>query len=333
MQINENAVFDNTPAGLKNLLSFGATFCPAPFIEEYVGATRARLCCIDKPTDASIATIRQNMLDNKKSASCVTCYNEEAQKVVSFRQEKLATVLKTGQAEYLTQSVGNFVETGQPLPPTRYEISASNLCNFACVMCSSFNSSKIPTAAGELVRYERSLDQISPPENSFVAISGGEPFLNKKYVKFLQRIPVSCEVCITTNASVWNPGMVSVLERFSKLYLHISIDGIGEVHEKIRALSRWHIVEQNAKRLIAHFGPDRVVINTVAQKDNVNHLIDIAEWVDQQGVAWQLEEVRSKGDLLPELAKPYVVPERIFQLRAVKTNVVTAKYLRYLQSC
>ncbi|HWB63068.1 MAG TPA: twitch domain-containing radical SAM protein [Chitinophagales bacterium] len=140
------------------------------------------------------------------------------------------------------------------------ELNSSNICNLACIHCSSdFSSSWIP--------YEKKLaeDQFASSRTKFLPqqfiqdppktiqdfkevdsaaikllrFKGGEPFMNKEAKQLLLfldeqgRLP-DIEVEIITNGSVIDKDYLPLLQRCKSVKTHISIDGINEIQKYIR---------------------------------------------------------------------------------------------------
>ena len=316
---------------VKQTLTPGNSFCVALFAERYIGQDSDRLCCLDKGSSLTVDQVRQAMLKNEKVSNCSTCYANEASGRVSMRQEKIITFTRNqNKLRGLVEGIDAFINGG-PLPlPSRYEIRASNLCNYACIMCSSANSSLIPDANGNLVLLTRALDDLEIPPASFVSLTGGEPQLIKQYLPLLKRLDASCQVAVATNAGVWNSSFLQELKKFQELFIHVSIDNIGELNSKIRIHSKWDTVASNVHRLISEFGANVITINTVIQRDNIANLTEIVNWVNNLGCNWQPIMLHHPRHLHYTHAGPVNIDPQVYDLPLVKNSPRHRVFLKSL---
>lgn len=83
-----------------------------------------------------------------------------------------------------------------------------------------------------------------------VSISGGEPLLHpdfNKIIGLLDNYPVKFQ--IITNGTLLHK-KINLLEKYKKnIFIQISLDGIGEVHDNLRGLGVFDLLEKNIKLL------------------------------------------------------------------------------------
>jgi MoaA/NifB/PqqE/SkfB family radical SAM enzyme len=85
----------------------------------------------------------------------------------------------------------------------------------------------------ELEEIKDFIDDISHYKVSVVVLSGGEPFLNKEWFKIAEYIKSKkLRVCVITNGTLLKNFTEEILNAVDELL--ISLDGIGDVHNKIR---------------------------------------------------------------------------------------------------
>lgn len=147
----------------------------------------------------------------------------------------------------------------RPKYPRVMDFALSNHCNLQCVMCNGDLSSAIrsrrehrpPLASAyddqffqELVEYLPHLER--------ALFKGGEPFLSaetRRVWDLMLELGVSCQVSVTTNATVWN----SSVERYvTDLEMHVivSVDGMSPATlEAIRVGTRSGEVWRNIDRI------------------------------------------------------------------------------------
>ena len=220
-------------------------------------------------------TIRQSMLDGKPVDGCSSCYQDEATGIDSMR----------------TSSLKKFIPISQtPSQLTRLEVSFNNLCNLACAHCSSFFSSKWYTEDVKFGRQTKS----GYIENSFnvndwdlskltdLKIIGGEPFMEQKqFVSLMNSIDLSkVELQICTNGTIL-PGaeLKSLIEKCKKVYLCISLDGIGSVNDWYRWPSKFNEVVANMKQFEQWWSASSNIVFIVHHVINAINVIDLPKFV------------------------------------------------------
>jgi MoaA/NifB/PqqE/SkfB family radical SAM enzyme len=144
------------------------------------------------------------------------------------------------------------------------EINTSNLCNLKCRMCDSSVSSSwaqedtfLGSQLPHLERpkpYKRGLAEqdverlFEQPEIfqslRFLALRGGEPFLEPLNLKILEKVielKLSQQITIdvSTNGTSVSERLMSLLRAFSKVQVYISLEGSGEMYQYIRGGSHF----------------------------------------------------------------------------------------------
>ena len=125
--------------------------------------------------------------------------------------------------------------------------SLNNTCNLACVMCGADASSRIRRKVG-LPTLERAYDdsffeELVPLLEGcrWVDFRGGEPFLVREHHRvwdLMEEVHSTAPVSITTNATIWDERVESVLDRFDTSIV-LSFDGVTEnTFESVREGSR-----------------------------------------------------------------------------------------------
>jgi len=137
------------------------------------------------------------------------------------------------------------------------EISVGRLCNLACISC-GVDSSTTWEQDAHVWDKEKTLLETEvhiPLEKDvyknlkILKITGGEPFLHIKFLKFLKflvdnDIAKNVEIEIFTNTTFYPTKLdVGHLLCFKSVTLSCSIDGIGKVNEFLRYPSKWQATE------------------------------------------------------------------------------------------
>lgn len=257
------------------------SFCPLVFGHYHHDYNSSKICCHANAT-VPIDKIRATVFDGNWSPACQTCKSFEDSNIVSYRQRHLALLLKNPRAVDILQKSVEAFKKNEDLVYYSFQLTLSNICNYACVMCGPSSSSIIAKNLNSLplIRQTPLPDNLTFPEDCYVAFSGGEPFLDPVFLTVLKKIPSSATVTVTSNGSIYNELLLAELDRFRQANLTISIDGLAEVYEKIRVGGIWAEVDYNVKQFASRLKTP-LLINTVVQKANLASLPEIAHWYRQ----------------------------------------------------
>lgn len=132
--------------------------------------------------------------------------------------------------------------------PVRYSLCFTAACNLQCVMCSQFESRDatkgIELSSDFLLSNKKALSVAIS-----ALVSGGEPFVSKNCRAFINAVcqdPLleDLHLHIVTNGQLLNE-MQPVLNSKSVLWLHVSLDGVGNTYETVRRGGSWERVRKN----------------------------------------------------------------------------------------
>jgi hypothetical protein len=263
--------------------------------------------------------LRKNMLSGIQDDRCRSCWNNEYQGITSLRQygSKKFPIPINDDADNLTM----------------LEVAFSNLCNLACVHCSSYFSTRWQT---EDIKHDRSNKRgiIKITENNledwnlenvrYLKIVGGEPFLEqKKFVDLLNRINLSeCSIQICTNGTQKiDHKLVKLLKSAKAVLIALSMDGTGMINDWCRWPSKWEEQERNidlysnlfrgSENIYLHFHHCISIYNIFRLKDTIDYVQNRWprwkiqwDWVDNP--EWQCISVfpeKIKTELKKQLSK------------------------------
>ncbi len=144
--------------------------------------------------------------------------------------------------------------------PVAMEFSMSNACNFECIMCDGFNSSRIRRRREKLPplekpygdRFMSDLEKYLPGLR-WAHFFGGEPFLSPENYRVWQNLGRGGDsgrtrVRITTNGSIFNGKVEAALEAMAADIV-ISLDAVSpEVLGQVRLHSRHARLMENIRR-------------------------------------------------------------------------------------
>ena len=223
------------------------TFCVMPWLgkEIYQNGVVGHCCWLSPKYN--IDTVRQELASGIQSSACAKCWAAESNGETSRRQQKniLADTLYDLSIENIQQQCTEYT-------PTIYQITTSNVCNAACIMCSGAWSSRWETLLGKAKKRtitDDMLDQIDFDTARYVELLGGETLLESKNIEILSRLNSDCVVSIITNGSIeLSDQLYTVLKKFKQLIICVSIDGTGRVFEYQRWPLKWDTLLENLEK-------------------------------------------------------------------------------------
>jgi MoaA/NifB/PqqE/SkfB family radical SAM enzyme len=179
--------------------------------------------------------------------------------------------------------------------PIYLNLRVTQRCNSMCVMCSDWksgNGSRELTVAqiGETLR-----NPLFGSVKKF-ALSGGEPVIREELVQIaetaLQVCPSIKEMLLLTNGL--EPALVLKRTRelialhnrrgLSKFAVSVSVDGCGDVHEKIRRVPQaFERVSETVERLkeLQRETPFYLGLVCVVQPLNIEHLVQLSDFIQE----------------------------------------------------
>lgn len=264
------------------------TYCMAPFRNVYINNGIARPCCwyerrelnnkvenlkdiVDIFNSEEFDNIRNDT--SKRPSGCWKCQMHEDKGGKSHRQLWNEREKDNGVAKL-----------------TNLDIYMGNLCNLACVTCSSHNSSKWITEEQKIFgsAHKNKSDDIDidltwdlVKDLKRIKLAGGEVTIMPNHKKFLQQLidfGVSKNITLVyiVNNTTDPAQFKNLFDQFNKVEFILSVDGIEQVSDYVRYLSMWKNLEENINKTI-HAGID-VSINSVVSILNVYHMPEMIEW-------------------------------------------------------
>lgn len=181
------------------------------------------------------------------------------------------------------------------------DVRYSNVCNFRCRTCSPYSSTRWHSegkAMGMIA--DQAPRVITPgdldaqleallPDLDMVTFAGGEPLIMEEHYRVLDRLIerklFHVKLHYITNFSVTSYKGRDILElwnRFERVRVHASLDGMGERGEYLRKGQVWARVEDSAKRLSAACPRVEFNVASVLNAMNALHLPDFhRDWVEK----------------------------------------------------
>jgi len=192
--------------------------------------------------------------------------------------------------------------------PLYSSLRVTRRCNSRCIMCPDWK--RQVDAKNELTLNEIAEVYRNPLFSSLkrFGLSGGEPTLREDLVQIAQTVLDCCpsisEMVLTTNGLAPDlviekvGGLLGLRERsrLSKFSVVVSLDGYGDVHEKIRRVPQaFERVSETLKRLkeLQLKKPFAFYSTCVVQPLNIDNLVQLAKFGNELGLPISYIPVRS----------------------------------------
>lgn len=260
------------------------TFCVAPWVNVSANSRgHLRPCCLqhvkqERVTDyvawrdnQYMRDLRRDLHHGVRRPECHLCWQAEDSGQESIRQ---AYNRELAQRTDLRTSIDTQTWCAKQAPIS-VDLALGNICNLKCVMCRGDLSSRIMAEQRqnqalfqelEFVRTIQDSPDLSWPEHDeFLDLmaelapgliqlnfTGGEPLLIKNVKTIIKTLPnpERATVNITTNGTVWlDDEWMEILSRYDKIWLQVSLEGIDQHQEYLRAGSSWPDIQTNIDRM------------------------------------------------------------------------------------
>jgi len=191
--------------------------------------------------------------------------------------------------KYVLFAKGNEISGGAKKYPKVLQLPITYNCNSKCVMCNIWQMDY----SNEFTHQEFSAfmkDSVFS-KIEHVGINGGEPTLVKGLVDYAEQIltlPSLKTLNIIThgfNKKQLFPLLEGIYAKCKKkgikFHLSISLDGYDEIHNTVRGLKVFKIIDQNIKKIQENMEQycDTMNLGCTVIKQNVSHLIELDEYV------------------------------------------------------
>jgi sulfatase maturation enzyme AslB (radical SAM superfamily) len=168
-----------------------------------------------------------------------------------------------------------------------------NVCNSACLTCHAGLSTKIGSLSGkDYPMVDNSAGFWALPQERIVHLdlNGGEPSASKNYKHVLANLPKNVQsIRVNTNCSLVIDELEDILARGIKVTVTVSLDGIGEVHDRVRWPIKWDKFYNN---LMTYKSMGLTELNTwtTVSALNIGDFNNIKEFVQEHNLlhSWAL---------------------------------------------
>lgn len=218
-------------------------------------------------------SLRQSSLAGEYIAGCEKCYYEESLGKESLRQKfNKEYNCNNVELEYL-------------------EIGFDNICNLTCDGCweefsSAWSKEKFPSKKTMWIKSSTDITAI-PNSINKVLFLGGEPLMTNRHYKFLKLIndPSRVEIIYNTNGTfLLDFQTVEKLKEFKQVVFILSIDGYGELNDRVRTGSSWSDILKFIEQ-IKSLG-FILEVNTVIHINNWHGIVELSNFIKTLNVKW-----------------------------------------------
>ena len=319
-------------------------FCKAPFAHLYSHpGGEDRICCAWTTKETTSDTpekrwnnnlrkrVRQQFISGQEPEECVRCWNQESTNKKSVRMS-INQRLSHIDIDYSIDKGNQFNS------PLDIDFRASNLCNLSCRMCRPDNSSQLDKELEKNPKLSRwwepfnqinnlsdqSIDFMFDNVQGAVSFLGGEPTIMPEVKYALQKLIDQNKTNITirthtngTNLNFSKGEFLDLLEKFSDVYLNVSIDGTDKTVEYIR-----HPVKfENLKLAIEKYNNIfNLGLSYCLQAYNIHNLYKF------------LEFAKPYKAFIQKLEKPYMLDYRVLPIEYRKKHFSKALDFFYRSS-
>ena len=256
--------------------------------------------------------IRNRMLEGKPISGCTACYQEERMGTASLRQQENKGWSRMREMPPINEVIDRWQETGVCDQPVSLDVNFSSLCNLKCRMCFSGLSSELAKEQKTIVDEQGwewkghlgweplDMEIIDHGNNNKlmtdlydmmkntkrIYLKGGEPSLLQTMYNYLD-YPVdkgyaeNIQIKFNTNMTNVQKRFVELMDKFRKVDLTMSIDGINDVQEYIRAPSKWQSIKKNINYFIDNNDRADLQVSPCWQIYNVFSIYEYLEWFNE----------------------------------------------------
>jgi MoaA/NifB/PqqE/SkfB family radical SAM enzyme len=225
----------------------------------------SKLTPIERWHSDELNQLREEFISGRKPDACHRCWAEEDAGKKSLRQR---------QFEYFPNDYLKFIKSGLWLHgPKTAVFKTSNICNLACRSCGGwdsntfakegqyyikeYNTKTVKSTTGEIILHNRFVPKHSAAHIDFmnyvhiadnlekIDFFGGEPFLNTSQIELLEYLAergLSKNITLFYSTNCTNhptERLKQVWNKFKRVEISVSIDGIGDHFEYLRWPGKW----------------------------------------------------------------------------------------------
>lgn len=178
--------------------------------------------------------------------------------------------------------------------PAEATLAVTFRCNSKCIMCNIWKETDFQEVPPEVFSK-------LPSSLKTINITGGEPFMRKDLVEVLRNVHKAApnsRIVISTNGFLTDRIVRSVEEivKFHpKLGLGISVDGIGEVHDRVRGVEGGFERAIETVRALKKLGLKDLRLGMTILPENADYLLEVYNLAKELGVEFTTTVAHNSG--------------------------------------
>ncbi|MFH1313609.1 MAG: radical SAM protein [Candidatus Eisenbacteria bacterium] len=192
-----------------------------------------------------------------------------------------------------------------PVSPTHAIVAVTDRCNARCLMCDIWKKGRTDEmAVGDYARLPSSLREIN--------VTGGEPLLRDDLAQVIETMRRQCpqaRIVLSTNGLLPSR-LEDLLSRISGIAVRVSLDGIGDLHDRIRGTKGAYEKAVCSLQTAKEAGIRDLGVCATMTGSNAGLVKDIQEFARSRGIQFTFTVVHSSpvffGDQSAELPDPGV---------------------------
>lgn len=183
-----------------------------------------------------------------------------------------------------------FKKTENPPPPKTISIVPTYKCDFSCIMCGNpkIFDTELDDNKVDMETYKKLLDQIAKYTPNIV-LTGGEPLMYKNWYELAKYIKEkNLRLDLQTNGWMLEKEAEKIVDVVDNL--NVSIDGIKEIHNRIRKKNSFEKTINGLKKIqqiknkSKKKKPYIIIIYTITEI-NYEYLLETAEYLNTLNIA------------------------------------------------
>lgn len=242
-------------------------------------------------TNPLLVSIRQATQENQRHPMCEGCWKHEDAGGFSRRLNGRSNV-----------------EDYQGVALKKLDYTTQNICNLACIHCSSYSSSLWAKLNNDGLAEDASYqDKVAMLGNvditgiNHIHFTGGEPLMTREHVRVLNLVRDAdrlsqVSTSYNTNATMLpDEEVLELWQQMRRVNLIFSIDAVGTAAELVRWPCVWSEVDQVVREMVELKNRSHnivVTFNVSVANYNFLELADVVEWVNRVApgcfINWQL---------------------------------------------
>ncbi len=160
----------------------------------------------------------------------------------------------------------------------------SRTCNLRCVHCYADSHAEIYPGELDWEQCCRVIDDLADYGVPALLLSGGEPLLHPQLPKLLERATErGLKVTISTNGTRITPAYAALFKKLGVAYVGISLDGIGDVHDKFRGVPGAFEAAIRGFKLCEQVG-QKTGLRLTLTRNNVQSMEQILDFIEQEDI-------------------------------------------------